>query len=157
MKPNEASEIEIAVLVEVHVSGQASLYNQNWCPEPYIFCGRPYHFAAFEAQGAARQLDMGNSGQTLTLENASAFDALAPIRDLMQQADGWRRGRVRVITVWPDYPDWPPIVSRAPILNSRINGPAIEISARSPIEAINARVPSCQITNQNVPELPRTN
>jgi hypothetical protein len=98
---------------------------------------------------------MTNAGQNITIENASAYDALKPIRDLIQKADGWRKARFQLVIYSPDYPDDAPTTIRTQGRNTRINGAAIEISTGSAIEAINARVVSSFITNQSAPELPR--
>lgn len=155
MRLNTSSEFEIAVLLEIRPKGQQPIYVQNYCPEPYIYCGKAYEFCAFSAQGSARRLDMTNAGQNITIENASAYDALKPIRDLIQKGDGWRRARFRLMLFSPDYPNDPPTTVRTQGRNTRINGAAIEISTGSAIEAINARVVSSFCTNQTIPELPR--
>lgn len=155
MQPHLSSELHVATLCEIIIKGQPTIYAQNWCPEPYAYCGKLYEYCAFSAQGISRQLDTGSGGQKITIENAGAFDALMPIRELLRTADGWRQGKLRIITIFPDYPDQQPIVVRSQILNSRISGPPIEIAARSPIEAINARIPSSWLSNQTIPELPR--
>ena len=157
MRLHTSSEIEIAVLLQILPIGQAPLYVQNYCPDDYIYCGNAYKYCAFAANGMSRQLDMSNAGQNITIENASAFDALKPIRDLIQKADGWRRARFRLITLSPDFPDDPPQIVRTQGRNTKINGASIELSTGSPIEAVNARVVSSYITNQSVPELPRVN
>jgi hypothetical protein len=154
--PHLSTEITIANLVQILVPGQRTIRAQNYCPDTYFWCGEPYEYCNFEISGISRQLDLANTGSSVTIGNAGQYDALRPIRDLLKAGNGWRQAKIRIITIYPNDPNGTPIIRRAQVLSSSIQGASINLSLKNPIEAINARVPSSIITNQSVPELPRS-
>lgn len=154
--PHQSSEIEVATLLRLRVPGLPDIRLQNYCADDFFYCSEPYSFCDFEIGGVSRQLDLSNSGVTLIVGNRNeAYDGLLPIRQLLRNHDGWRRAKAVITTLFPAQPDYNPIVNRLQILGSGISGATIELRLKSPIEAVNAQIPTSFITKIHVPELPQ--
>lgn len=153
MQPSQSTEINVATLIEVRVPGQPRLRLQNYQPGIYIYGGAAFEFAAFTATGMTSQLELTGSTLNATIGNSSQYDAMVPIRDMLKAADGWRSAIVVITQMWPDAPNDPPRVARTQVLSSEIND-SISFNLRSPLEAINAKIPGIYFTNQTFPGLP---
>ena len=149
------TEQRLAVLIKLIVPGLGVKRYQNWCEESYFFRGEPYEPLAFDRiPFASRRLDFGNIEAEVYIGNErSRYDVTRPVREWLRIYDGWRRGDVEIFHLWPDDPSAPAVENRMRILSSDIGEQAI-IRLRSPVEAVNALIPSFFASNQIIPELP---
>jgi len=154
--PQLESVQRLAVLIKIRIPGYPAKRYQNYCHGLYYYLGEPYEWLDFDGAAlAARRLDLSNAEVTVEIGNRSARnDSLRPLREWLSAQDGWRRGRVDIYHIWPERPDAPPRGNRLQILSSDIKQGMASLRLRSPIEAVNAVIPSCSVSRQNIPELP---
>ena len=154
--PHQSSEIEVATLVKIRVPGFQELRVQNYCLEPYFYQEEIYAFCGFTLGGVSRQLDLSNSSTTIALENRhQSLDGIGSLRQMLRNQDGWRRAKITAVTLFPEYPDAQPIINRLQVLGSSISGAMIELRLKSPIEAVNAQIPTSLLLKTIAPELPQ--
>lgn len=146
----------IATLVKLLVPGLGVQRIQNWCREDYFYQDEPYSFSNFDGVPlSSQQLDFATQEADVTLGNRSERDdALRPVRTWLRAHDGWRRGRVEIVQLWPDDPLAPPFITRLQILSSDLQDGRIDLTLRSPIEAVTAIIPSVHMTHRLVGEIP---
>lgn len=157
MSANLRNQQKIATLIELRIPGLQTRRYQNWCREPYIWCGNEYLFIDYVGPAStSRQADFSNSGLQATIGNRSArVDGLRPIRELLNQNDGLAQARITLIELWPEDLLTPPIIERLQVLSSSLQGARGDLSLKSPADAINCVVPSAFLTQRLTPELPQ--
>ena len=149
------SQQAIATLIQVVIPVQGVLRFQNWQSQPYFYENEPYTYIDFDGGAfGSRSLGLGSSGQSVKIQNKDAtIDSLQPVRDWLNQYDGWRRGEITIVRLWPDDLSAPPMRERYQIAKSNIKGGDIALTLKNPASALNALVPSFHLTSEITPEL----
>jgi hypothetical protein len=149
---------EIVNLITITVPGRLPYRFHNGSPGDYFYEGQLYTWINFEGGlGSVRSLGLGGSGGTVRLANRDAkVDSLKPIRDWLNQDNGWRKANVEVLMIWPNDLSAVPILERHQVLSSSIQGGETTLTLKGAADAINATVPSMLLTSAIAPELPNT-
>jgi len=151
LSPNQTK----ALLIVITIPEQGVLRFQNYQPEDYFYQGEPYSFIEFDGGGiAGNSLGLGSAGRSVRIVNTDAkIDAIRPVRDWLNQYNGWRDAEVEIIEIWPDDLSAQPRQERHRIFKSDI-GKDVGITLKDPANAINANAPSQYLTPRIAPELP---
>ena len=147
---------ELTTLIVVEVPGRSPRRYQGWQFEDYFYQGKPYSYISLDGgAGTTRSIGLGSTGRTVNLANLDArVDSLRPIRDWLNEEDGWRKATVTLTHLWPNDLLAQPMVERHEVISSGIQGAEASIVLKGAADATNARVPSLLLTRGLAPELP---
>ena len=116
--------------------------------EDYEYRGKIYQYLPFQTEHPDRNIELDNASIKLEISN------LEVIREAVREYDGLRRAIVRITTIFPDSNTAPPITELTQISQTTFQYDRITFDLQSPLNAVNAQIPSVYFTLRDFPEVP---